>query len=106
MIYPPVFASEDGETASVRSRFMKCWSMPADTHTGRALFQSEPPAVAGGGCSGLRQLCSTDQPPATAGGSDSLQPGTRMHATVCTGETSRNSGSIRAHSSMAIGQRV
>ena len=34
------------------------------------------------------------------------QPGTRMHATAWPGDISRSSGSMRAHSSMAIGQRV
>src|ERR1043166_7283599 len=33
-------------------------------------------------------------------------PSTRMQATLWPGEISRNSGSIRAHSSIAIGQRV
>src|ERR1043165_2646915 len=35
-----------------------------------------------------------------------LHPGTRMQATWWPGATSRNSGSMCAHSSMAIGQRV
>src|SRR5260370_12055302 len=35
-----------------------------------------------------------------------LHPSTRMQATLCPGESSRNSGSIRAHSSIATGQRV
>jgi len=33
-------------------------------------------------------------------------PGTRIHATSCPGEISLNSGSICAHCSIAIGQRV
>src|SRR5258705_8488233 len=36
----------------------------------------------------------------------SAYPSMRMHATLWPGETSRNSGSIRAHSSIALGQRV
>src|SRR6185369_10176244 len=36
----------------------------------------------------------------------SAYPSTRMQAALWPGETSRNSGSIRAHSSIAIGQRV
>src|SRR6266566_1645973 len=35
-----------------------------------------------------------------------FHPSTRMQATLCPGESSRNSGSIRAHSSIASGQRV